>query len=42
MVTPAEVDGGVLEEVEIEQAVMGLKWGRLGVPSGMRAEYLKG
>ena len=42
LVTPSEVKDGVPEEVEIVQAVRGLKGGRASGLSGMWAEYIKG
>ena len=42
LVTPADVDKRVPEEAEIEKAVRGLKGGRAGGPSGIRADDLKG
>ena len=36
------VNDDILEEVEIDIAVLGLKGGRAGGPSGMRAKDLKG
>ena len=41
MVTPAAVGGGVMEEADIEQAVMGLKGGRAGGLYVIWVEYLK-
>ena len=41
LVTPAVVDNGFPEETETEQAVIGLKGGRAGGLSIMRAEDLK-
>ena len=40
LVFPAEVEDGVPEEAEISQAVRGLKGGRAGGLSGIRAEDL--
>ena len=42
LTTPWEVDDGIPSEADIEQAVRGLKWGRAGLTSGIRAEDLKG
>ena len=42
LVSPAEVEDRVSEEAEIVQAVRGLKGGRAGGLSGIRAEDLKG
>ena len=42
LVIPAEVEDGLPEESEIEQAVRGIKGGRAGGPSGMQTEDLKG
>ena len=41
-ITPSDVDNLVPKEDEIAEAVKKLRRNRLGRPSGMRAEYLKG
>ena len=39
---PANIDDSVPTEDEVEEAVKKLRWNRSGVPSGIRAENIKG
>ena len=41
MITPESIEGGILGEEEVVQAVQSLKRGRYGGLSGMRVENLK-